>query len=62
MNLLRQTKQAARALLRLSDAQRADILRRLADAIEAASGELLEANAADLQRMTRRIRFMTGCC
>ena len=51
MNLLRQTKQAARALLRLSDAQRADILRRLADAIEAASGELLEANAADLQRM-----------
>ncbi len=44
-------KQASRALARLSDSQRSDVLMALSDAIRAGKDSLLEANARDLARM-----------
>ena len=47
----KQVRQASRTLLTLTDQQRSDVLRDVADAIIINKVELLEANARDLQRM-----------
>ena len=50
-NDLSTTKSASRLVARLTDAQRSDILRDLADATEERTSDLLAANALDLSRM-----------
>ena len=44
-------KQASRELMLLTDEQRNDVLRRIADSAEAATAQLLAANAIDLQKL-----------
>ncbi|MBR6031936.1 MAG: glutamate-5-semialdehyde dehydrogenase [Bacteroidaceae bacterium] len=44
-------KQASRELMLLTDEQRNDVLRRIADCAEAATAQLLAANAIDLQKL-----------
>lgn len=51
--LLSDIKLASRTLASLPDSRRADILMRLADAVDASQSELLAANAEDLSRMDR---------
>ena len=46
-----QAKEASRALMLLSDEERSDILRRIADRIEERTDDLLAANAIDLQKL-----------
>ena len=47
----RQAKEASRALMLLSDEERSDILRRIANRIEERTDDLLAANAIDLQKL-----------
>lgn len=49
----RQAKEAARRLALLTDEERSEVLRDVADAILADSGRILRANADDLERMER---------
>ena len=46
-----QAKETSRALMLLSDEERSDILRRIADRIEERTDDLLAANAIDLQKL-----------
>lgn len=51
--IFQQAKTASRTLATLTDSQRNDILRHVADAIEDGQQTLLTANAADLERMDK---------
>ncbi|ROS90514.1 glutamate-5-semialdehyde dehydrogenase [uncultured Duncaniella sp.] len=51
--LLSNVKRASRSLMSLTDARRAEILMRLADAVDSSHEVILRANAEDLSRMER---------
>ena len=55
-----QAKEASRALMLLSDDERNDILRRLADRTEASIDRLLAANALDLQTLSNSTPLREG--
>ncbi len=55
-----QAKEASRALMLLSDDERNDILRRLADRAEASIDRLLAANALDLQTLSNSTPLREG--
>ena len=48
------TKEASRELANIPETKKQQLLHKLADAIEANAPLLLEANSADLSRMSRR--------
>lgn len=48
-DIFKQVKQASKSLALISDDKRNQVLRRVADAIDAHTDELLKANAEDLQ-------------
>jgi glutamate-5-semialdehyde dehydrogenase len=50
-SLLSNARRASSSLLTLDDAKRADVLRRVADALVAATDQIIAANADDLSRM-----------
>ena len=49
--LFHNTKEASRTLMLLTDGQRNDVLRRIADCAESSAEQLLAANAIDLQKL-----------
>ena len=49
--LFHKTKEASRTLMLLTDEQRNDVLRRIADRVESSIEQLLAANAVDLQKL-----------
>ena len=52
-NIFQKVKTASRRLSRMSDEKRAEVLLKLADAIDSSHAELLSANDKDLRRMDR---------
>lgn len=54
-------RRASYSLSRLTENERTDVLLALADATEAHIPQLLAANADDLSRMSKAIRFTTAC-